>query len=440
MDRTARSEAIDHTDRLDTQLEREHLRAESGRDMLAVRAQQSQRLESLGQLAGGVAHDFNNLLGVILNYAAFVNEELQIEIDSDTDAAARWEPVRADVDQIVNAADRAAVLTRQLLAFARREVVRPQVLDLNAIIGEVEQLLVRSLGEHVEMSTSLDADIWPVLVDPGKLEQVLVNLAVNARDAMTSGGTLTFETKNVVADDAYVGLNPGIGVGRYVRLRVSDTGCGMDESVQARAFEPFYTTKAPGEGTGLGLATVYGIITQAGGDVQLSSEIGLGTTITVLLPATDEEAEPRRVVEAPMRSRSGEVVLVVEDEDPLRAVTCRVLTRNGYQVLSAANGPEALEVAAAADQIDLLLTDIVMPQMLGNELAALLTEIRPGLRVVYMSGYAQPVLTSSGGIDPDLVLVEKPFSAQMLLERVGSALAEVSAADLSSEVAREGDA
>jgi len=412
----------DVTDRLEIQAEGERARAQDQGKRLELRLEQSQHLESLGQLAGGVAHDFNNLLGVILNYAAFVNEELKTAAGAGREAASHWEPVRADVDQITRAAERATTLTRQLLAFARREVVRPQVLDLNQVIGEVEQLLVTSLGDQVELSTSLGDEIWAVLVDPGKLEQVLLNLAVNARDAMLGGGTLTIETQNVVADDAYVARHPDIGAGRYVRLDVSDTGCGMDESVLARAVEPFFTTKTSGEGTGLGLATVYGIITQAGGVVEIRSESGVGTTISMLLPATDEEATPSPVAAPAVPRRGGEVVLVVEDEDPMRAVTCRVLKRNGYQVLSAANGAEALDVADSGGHIDLLLTDVVMPQMLGNELATRLTALRPDLRVVYMSGYAQPVLASNGGLDPRITLIEKPFSAQTLLERVREGL------------------
>jgi hypothetical protein len=411
----------DVTERLQVQVEHERLRAEAERERLELRLQQSQRLESLGQLAGGVAHDFNNLLGVILNYAAFVSEELSVPAVSEEEAA-RFEPVRADVDQITRAADRATTLTRQLLAFARREVVRPEVLDLNDVIDDVQQLLVRSLGEHVELSTVLNPEAWRVLVDPGKLEQVLVNLAVNARDAMAGGGTLTIDTENVVADEAYVARHPNLDPGQYVRLRVSDTGTGMDDEVKARAFEPFYTTKGSGEGTGLGLATVYGIISQAGGSVQIYSEAGLGTTVNVLLPATDDEPSQVEVGTSAPSSRGGEVVLVVEDEDPLREVTCRVLTRHGYQVLSATCGSEALDLAAAAPQIDLLLTDVVMPQMLGNELAAHMRETRPALRVVFMSGYAQPVLSSTGGLNPEIRLIEKPFSAQTLLDGVRTVL------------------
>ena len=409
----------DVTDRLEVIAERDRLEAVAERERLELQLEQSQRLESLGQLAGGVAHDFNNLLGVILNYAAFVSEGLDAAANADT---THWDAVRADVDQIVRAAERAADLTRQLLAFARREVVRPQVLDMNEVISGVEQLLVRTLGEHVELSTLLGRDLWPVMADPGRIEQVLVNLAVNARDAMGDGGTLRIDTENVVTDETYAARHPGLAPRRYVRLRVSDTGEGMDSATRARAFEPFYTTKASGQGTGLGLATVYGIITQAGGHVHIYSEPGLGSTITALLPTTDEALAHAHAPSTSPVGRGGETVLLVEDEDPLREVTCRVLTRSGYRVLSAANGPEALEVARAAGPIDLLLTDVVMPQMAGPQLAELLVAERPGLRVVFMSGYAQPVLAAQGGLEPGVRLVEKPFSGPVLLEQVRSVL------------------
>jgi PAS domain S-box-containing protein len=410
----------DVTDRVEAQAERERLESQAERERLQLRLEQSQRLESLGQLAGGVAHDFNNLLGVILNYAAFVNEEL--EAADVADGTSRWDGVRDDVNQIIRAGERATALTHQLLAFARREVVRPQVLDLNEVIREVEQLLLRSLGEHVTLKTDLEDGIWSVLADPGKIEQVLVNLAVNARDAMPGGGTLTIDTHNVEADDTFASRHPGMAPGRYVRVRVSDTGDGMPVEVRQRAFEPFFTTKTGGDGTGLGLATVYGIISQAEGSVQIYSEPGMGTTISALLPATDQVA-PEAVAPLSVEDRGGgETILVVEDEDPLRDVTVRILTGKGYRVHAAANGPEALQLAQGLDGIDLLLTDVVMPKMLGKELAERLTALRPDLTVVFMSGYAQPVLASNGSLDPDVRLIEKPFSAAALLEKVRKAL------------------
>src|ERR1035438_3849064 len=276
----------DVTERLELQAERERLKTQAERDRLERQLQQSQRLESLGQLAGGVAHDFNNLLAVISNYAAFVRDEIARKAPQD-----EWQSVRADIKQIELAAERAAGLTHQLLAFARRDVVQPRALNLNQVIERVEQLLVRTLGEHVELSTDLAAGLSPVLADPGQVEQVLVNLAVNARDAMPAGGKLIIATAgtNLDADSAAsrVGLTPG----RYISLKVSDTGTGMPQDVIDRAFEPFFTTKAKGDGTGLGLATVYGIITQAGGYVQIYSEPGLGTTFTILLPETSQPVQ-----------------------------------------------------------------------------------------------------------------------------------------------------
>ena len=408
----------DVTDRLEAQAERERLQAEAERERYEARLHQSERLESLGQLAGGVAHDFNNLLAVILNYTGFVAEEISAAMAAES--GERWKSALGDVEQIQRAAERASQLIHQLLAFGRRELVRPQVVDLNAVVTEVEQLLRRTLGEHVRLATPLAPGLWRTVADPGQIEQVLVNLAVNARDAMRSGGTLTIDTGNVDLDADYAAQQPSLAVGRYVRLRVSDTGEGMPEEVIRHAWEPFFTTKAKGEGTGLGLATVYGIITQAGGGVRLYSEIGSGTTISLLLPATDAPLVIAEPSPAP-RSRTvrGGTVLVVEDEDALREVTCRIMSRQGYKVLQAASGIEALAIAEShPDRIDLLLTDVIMPGMLGKEVSERVTAIRPETRVLYMSGYAQPVLASQGTLDEAVVLVEKPFSESDLMDRV----------------------
>ncbi len=271
------------------------------------------------------------------------------------------------------------------------------VLSVNDILRDIERLLTRTLGEHVELVTSLEPELWLVKADPGQLEQVLVNLAVNARDAMPGGGQLVLESHNIDVDEEYVARRPGLTVGRHVRLRVSDTGTGMDRDVVERAFEPFFTTKSRGEGSGLGLATVYGIVKQAGGDVEIYSEPGLGTTISVMLPATEETggATAKPVKTGP--ASAGETVLVVEDEAAMRELTRRILDRHGYRVIVAANGAEALRAAEHHEgPIDLLLTDVVMPQMLGKDVAERASAIRPGVRVLYMSGYAQPILGSSG--------------------------------------------
>jgi PAS domain S-box-containing protein len=411
----------DVTERLETQAEHERLKAVAERERLEAQLHQSQRLESLGQLAGGVAHDFNNLLAVILNYTTFVSEQVAEAAENSSDP--RWPEVSRDIDQIVRAGHRAGELTHQLLAFGRREVVRPQVLNLNTVIGQVENLLRRSLGEHIQLHTQLAGDLWPVLADPGQLEQVLVNLAVNARDAMSDGGTLSIETANRVLDPQAVDTRPSLNTGRHVQLTVADTGTGIPPEVAERVFEPFFTTKPKGQGTGLGLATVYGIIHQADGHAAISSAPGAGTTFTALLPVTDQAPAPTQDIAAPQLTHGGETVLIVEDEDALREVTRRILTRNGYHVLTAPSGPAALKLVEHTDQrIDLLLSDVVMPHMLGKELAGKIRHIRPGIKVLYMSGYAQPVLASQGTLDAGVTLVEKPFSESDLLEKIRDTL------------------
>ncbi len=411
--------------------ERSEVKSDAGRrdarqaaereERVQAQLRQAQRLESLGQLAGGVAHDFNNLLAVILNYAAFVSEELAAAAESGRPE--RLESARSDLGQITLAAERAATLTRQLLAFARREVTRPQVLDLGTVITTVEELLRRTLGEHVELATSLAGGLWPVLADPGQMEQVLVNLAVNARDAMPGGGTLTIDTSNITVDADTIAGGSEARPGRNVRLRVSDTGTGMTAEVIEHVFEPFFTTKEEGAGTGLGLATVYGILAQAGGHIQIYSEPGAGTTFNIMLPVTAEAAVPIAEPVPYQRLPQGETVLVVEDADALREVTRRIFARNGYHVLTAANGPEALDLARGhPGEIHLLVTDVVMPRMLGNEVAEKMQAIKPGIEVLFMSGYARPVLASQGRLGPNVALVEKPFSEAELLAQAGRVL------------------
>jgi two-component system cell cycle sensor histidine kinase/response regulator CckA len=402
----------DVSDRLHAELEQTRLRAEADQQRIEAQQHRTRRLESLGQLAGGVAHDFNNMLGVIVNYAGFVVEEAE---GPNPDLAA----IVSDAQQIVRAGERGTDLTHQLLAFARREVVRPEVLHLNEVITEVEHLLRRSLGEHIALTTRLGADLPPITADPGQIEQILVNLALNARDAMPSGGTLVVDTSELSTDGLDDTAGAELEPGRYIRLRVGDSGAGMSADVVERAFEPFYTTKRSGEGTGLGLATVYGIVTQAGGDVSIASEQGVGTTVTVLLPAADAPAAARPVTPAPATAGHGETLLVAEDEAPLRDVVGRILCGAGYQVLAADGGAQALELAADHDgRIDLLVSDVVMPGMLGKDLADRLVAVRPDTRVLYMSGYAQPVLASQGTLDPGVVLLEKPFTATDLLRAV----------------------
>jgi PAS domain S-box-containing protein len=416
----------DATERLAAEAGQERLRAVAEQERSERRLAQSQRLESLGQLVGGVAHDFNNLLNVILGYADFTAEQVQALTHVDT----RLGPVLEDIEQVREAARQAARLTRQLLTFARHEVTRPEVLDLNEAVKGVGQLLRRTLGEHIGLTISAEPALWRVKADLGQLEQVLVNLAVNARDAMPGGGSLTIDTGNAEVDAAYANGRAELKPGRYARLRVSDTGTGMDRATVNRVFEPFFSTKPKGRGTGLGLATVYGVVTQAGGSIEVYSEVGLGTTISVLLPATDEDAEPylAPAVDGDDYRGHGETILVVEDEENLRELTCRILTRNGYQVCPASTGTEALRRAGDPDQpIDLLLTDVVMPEMLGDEVAARVGAIRPHVPALFMSGYAEPLLNARGVPAPHHDIVDKPFTEAALLSRVRKAISRVPA-------------
>jgi two-component system cell cycle sensor histidine kinase/response regulator CckA len=404
-------------DRFQEGMDSELARAVRDRDDLLAQSQQSQRMEVLGQLAGGVAHDFNNLLAVILNYAAFVAEELVAGPASD------WETAGRDVGQIQRAAERASALTHQLLAFARREVIQHRVLDLNDVVRDVEQLLNRTIGEDVLLSVDLAQDLWPVLADAGQIEQVLVNLAINARDAMNGGGTLSIDTANMTMDAdfaAHGSSAPGV---RHIRLRVSDTGTGMTPDVLAHVFEPFYTNKPDGTGTGLGLSTVYGIVAQTEATIAIQSEPGIGTTFTIVVPVTDETGTPIEESSTYQHVPTGETVLIVEDQEALRQVTERIFIRGGYRVLTAADGLDALAlVAAHHGEIHLLVTDVVMPNMLGKEVAEKIQHSRPDIKVLFMSGYAQPVLASQGKLDPDVNLIEKPFSAAAIIEKAGQVL------------------
>ena len=414
----------DVSERVVAARERERLEAEAERERLQNQLHQSQRLESLGQLAGGIAHDFNNLLAVIINYAAFIAEDL--EAASADDGEDRWRSTRDDIEQIRLAGERAAHLTHQLLSFARREIVQPEIVDVNDVVSNVEQLLRRTLGEQVELNSSLAENLRPVLIDPGQLEQILVNLAVNARDAMPGGGALQIDTVNMEIDEEYVASRPELSPGPHVRLRVSDTGVGMSAETMQRAFDPFFTTKPAGQGTGLGLATVYGIVQQAGGHSQIYSEAGVGTTFTVLLPATDQASLPvEPATDSPVR-HGEETILLVEDEDALREVTRRILTGAGYRVMLAENGIDALRVVDEHEgQIDLLLSDVIMPQMPGPQLAKRLLARQPSLRVLLMSGFAQPILDSGGHLDAGMEFVEKPFSGPSLLAKVAQTLERV---------------
>jgi two-component system, cell cycle sensor histidine kinase and response regulator CckA len=381
-------------------------RAEAERESLGERLRQSERLESLGQLAGGVAHDFNNILGVILNYATFVAQQT-------TDNPA----VQADVGQIRSAAERAARLTRQLLIVGRREAIAPEILELNAIVADIRDLLARSLGEHIELVLSLSA-LPAIRADRGQMEQVLLNLAVNARDAMPSGGTLAITTRLADVDENYVRLHPDAMLVRHGELTVHDTGMGMSPDVARHMFEPFFTTKPKGQGTGLGLATVYSIVTEAGGSIDVTSQLGAGTTIVISLPAAvDESLAPVAEPVLEHLAGRGQLILVVDDEPAMADVTARILRDNGYRAIEANSGAEALAMLADSD-VWLLLTDTVMPHMSGRDLVANVRKLRPELPVLFMTGYDGGVPGAPHGAGHSKALLQKPFDAQTLLWHV----------------------
>ncbi len=372
--------------------------------------QQGQRLESVGRLAGGIAHDFNNLLTVILAHSELLKAELPPNA-----------PESDDIDQISEAATRAAGLTRQLLAFSRRQVLEPRVLDLNETVADIEKMLRRLIGADISLSTSLQSGLYPVLADPAQIEQVIVNLAVNARDAMPAGGLLTITTANVELDAAFADLQEGAGLGPHVALTFSDTGHGMDRDTQARIFEPFFTTKGPERGTGLGLATVYGIVKQSSGTIGVYSEPGHGTTFRIYLPMAGEAGEMRAPsAMQPVRAAGGdETILLVEDEENVRKVAARVLRQFGYQVLEAADGEAALALNAGhMGRIDLLVSDVMMPRIGGGLLASALLASRPGLRVLHLSGHSDPNVVEEGLRASGAAFLQKPFTVESLSRKV----------------------
>jgi PAS domain S-box-containing protein len=392
-----------------------YIRDVSERKLLEEQLRQAQKMEAVGQLAGGVAHDFNNLLTAIIG-----NAELLLKTIGPEDAR------RLDVLEINRAAHRAATLTRQLLAFSRKQVLQPRIVDLNTVVTELTTMLRRLIGEHVELELRLEPGLGRVLADPGQLEQVITNLAVNARDAMPSGGTLTVRTANVEAEDVPPSTPESSPLlGSLVELSVSDVGTGMDERTLAHLFEPFFTTKGLGRGTGLGLATVYGIVRQSGGHIRVKTRLNQGSTFTIYLPRAEgalEDPIPAPPAESP---RGTGVILVVEDEDTVRRLACRVLRANGYQVIEAADPGTALRLAREqASPADLLLTDIVMPGMSGPVLAERLVARWPELKVLYMSGYADEAIERQGTLPVGGALLEKPFTARQLADRVRQALSK----------------
>ena len=384
----------------------------SDRVQLEERLRQVLKMEAVGGLAAGIAHDFNNLLTAILGFSELVLAR------SDLAAA-----VRLDMEQIRGAGTSAAALTRQLLAFSRKQILQPQILDLNQLVERTGKLLQRTIGEDIHLVTRLAAPLGRVYADPGQIDQVILNLAVNARDAMPAGGTMTIETANVDFDEAYRTGHPDAASGPHVMVAVSDTGVGMDEGVRAHLFEPFFTTKARGKGTGLGLATVYGIVKQSEGSISVTSEPGRGTSFKVYLPRTAHAVIETAALCAMSLLRGTETVLLVEDQPEVRAVALACLARHGYRVLEASRGDDALQVAAHyAGPIHLLLTDVVMPAMSGADLARELLRIRPDVRVLYASGYDESVIVSHGVLEPDVDLILKPFTPERLLQKIRDVL------------------
>ncbi|HJZ46986.1 MAG TPA: PAS domain S-box protein [Roseiflexaceae bacterium] len=383
------------------------------RKRLEAQLLQAQKMEMIGRLAGGVAHDFNNLLTAITGYADLAIEEL-----------APANPVRGDIQELRRAADRATSLTHQLLTFARKQRIEPRVVDLNQLIRDMQEFIRRLIGEHIELITLPAPDLGSVQADINQIEQVIINLVVNARDAMPQGGRLVIETSNVVLDAQQIARRIDVLAGHYVLLTVSDTGVGMDAAVKEHLFEPFFTTKAPGKGTGLGLATCYGIVRQHGGIILPYSEPGHGTIMNIYLPRVDAPADPRLEAAARTTPRGDETILLVEDEPAVRALVARVLRAQGYTVLEAGDGLEALQVAEQAEdtRIDLLLTDVVMPRMGGSALAEQLSAIRPGIKVLFASGYTEDVMRLGSQLVGSTQFLHKPFSPAALAQKVRSIL------------------
>lgn len=388
------------------------LRDITERKQLEEQLKQSQKMEAIGRLAGGIAHDFNNLLTAIIGYSQLVMGRLE---DS---------PLRREIEEIQKAGARAAALTSQLLIFSRRQILQLRILDLNTIVTEMEKMLRRMIGEDVQLITHLEPSPWHVKADPGQIAQVIMNLAVNARDAMPRGGKLIIETSNVLLDEAYTSQHLDVAAGRYVLLAVSDSGTGMDEDTLSHLFEPFFTTKEPGKGTGLGLSTVYGIVKQSGGHIWAYSEPGQGATFKIYLPraeALDEAEQEREEIFAPPSGT--ETVLIVEDEEVLRLLATKILTMHGYKVLEASNGEEALKISQKySEPIHLLLTDVIMPQMSGPDLSARIAALRPEIRMLFMSGYTDRAIMHNSMLDKRAAYIQKPFTPSSLARKVREVL------------------
>jgi PAS domain S-box-containing protein len=382
------------------------------RTRLEEQLRRSQRMEAVGRLAGGVAHDFNNLLTIITGYTQILLMTPEITAD-----------VRDTVQAISAASDRAAALTRQLLAFSRQTMLQPQVLNINDVVAETSRMLERLIGEDISFTTVLAPDLAQVRVDPGQLDQVLMNLAVNARDAMPRGGKLTIETRNAMLDAEYAASHPGSLPGPHVMLAISDTGDGMTPEIKGRIFEPFFTTKGVGKGTGLGLAMVLGIVEQSGGHIHVYSEPGAGSSFKIYFPAVDDPTPERNDMDESGELRGAETILIVEDEEMVRRLSVRSLQMHGYIVLTAVDGQDALRVIDAHEgAVDLLLTDVVMPNMSGPELARALQQRFPGLKVLFMSGYTDDAVVRHGLLQAEVSFIQKPYTPRGLAQRIRQVL------------------
>jgi two-component system, cell cycle sensor histidine kinase and response regulator CckA len=383
------------------------------RRVLERQLRMAAKMEAIGRLSGGIAHDFNNLLGVIIGYSQILRRKLGED-----------SPLREHAEEVEKAGQRAVSLTRQLLAFSRQQILTPAVLNLNTLVSDMEKMLPRLIGEDIVVSVSLGPEIGSVKADAGQIEQVVMNLAVNARDAMPGGGKLVVETANMELDEAYARQHPGAKPGRYVMLAVTDSGMGMSSETLAHIFEPFFTTKEVGKGTGLGLATVYGVVKQSGGYIWVSSEIGKGASFQIFLPRVEESVTPNVARTAPAENSQGtETVLLVEDADALRKLARSFLVDHGFEVITASNGEEAVEVAMNHNgHIDLLLTDVVMPGMNGRVLADRLLSKRPGLKVVFISGYTDSFIAGHGVLEPGTHLLHKPFTEDALIRKIREVL------------------
>jgi len=384
------------------------------RRLLEDQLRQAQKMEAVGMLAGGVAHDFNNLLTIITGYSQLILNNLAAE-----------DPNRQSAEQIMKAGERAATLTRQLLAFSRRQVLQPKVLDVNRLIGTLTSMLRRLIGEDIDLQLDLRDGLGQVNADPGQIEQVLMNLVVNARDAMPRGGTLTIETSNIDLDESYTRTHVTLKPGPYVMIAVSDTGTGMDENTKAHAFEPFFTTKAQGRGTGLGLSTVFGIVRQSGGGVDIYSALGKGTSAKVYLPRVDQPELVESPEQRAQASKGTETILVAEDDDMVRSLVKETLQRHGYDVLDAAGPVEAQKISDGhRGNIHLLITDVVMPKINGRDLATRLLRRRPTMKVLYMSGYTDGAVVNNGILRKEVAFLQKPFTPAALADKVREVLEE----------------